>query len=84
MLKHCDRNLHFQYVATDSWFSSVENMKWVKEELKRNFVMALKSNRKVALSQESKQKKEYVKSNRYSRDSKPWRFGFQSWIIRCR
>ena|ERR1035437_1721572 len=61
MIKQCDNNLWFDYVATDSWFSSVENMKWVKEELNRNFVMALKSNRKVALSLEAKQKKEYVK-----------------------
>lgn len=61
MTKQCDRNLWFDYVAADSWFSSIENMKWVKEELNRNFVMAFKSNRKVALSLEAKQKKEYVK-----------------------
>jgi len=61
MVKQCHKNLWFDYVAADSWFSSIENMKWVKEELDRNFVMALKSNRKVALSREAKQKKEYVK-----------------------
>jgi hypothetical protein len=61
MIKQCHDNLWFDYVATDSWFSSIENMKWVKEELKRNFVMALKSNRKVALSEQAKQNKEYIK-----------------------
>ncbi len=39
-------------------FTSIENMQWVKEGLKRNFVMALKGNRKVAISAGAKQKKE--------------------------
>ena len=35
---------------------------WRKEELNRNFGMALKSNRIAELSREAKQKKEYVKT----------------------
>jgi len=51
MLRTCVRNhLRFRYVLNDSWYASVENMKLVKTELQREFVMALKSNRKVALS----------------------------------
>ena len=61
MIKQCDRNLWFNYVTSDSWFSSGENMKWVKEGLNRNFVMILKSNRKMALGLEPKQRNEYVK-----------------------
>lgn len=61
MIKQCHDNLWFDYVAADSWFSSIENMQWVKQALKRNFVLALKSNRKVALSLEAKQNKEYAK-----------------------
>jgi len=61
IIAQCNRNLWFDYVVADSWFSSLENMKWIKGELNRNFVMALKSNRKVALSLEAKQNKEYVR-----------------------
>ena len=51
MVTVCVRNhLRFRYVLNDSWYASVENMKLVKQELKREFIMALKSNRKVALS----------------------------------
>lgn len=51
MVRACVRNhLRFQYVLNDSWYASVENMNLVKAELQRDFVMALKSNRKVALS----------------------------------
>ena len=60
MLHNCDRNINFDYVLNDSWYSSVENMQLVKEELKRNFIMALKSNRRIALSSEDKAQKEYI------------------------
>lgn len=41
IVKQCEGNLCFDYVATDSRFSSIENMKWAKEGLRRDFVMAL-------------------------------------------
>ena len=50
MLRECNKKMHFDYVLADSWYSSVENMICCKEEQKRNFIMALKSNRIVALS----------------------------------
>lgn len=51
MVTRCVHNrLRFRYVLNDSWYASAENMKLVKQELKRDFIMALKSNRKVALS----------------------------------
>jgi transposase len=39
-------------VLNDSWFASAENMKFVKKDLKKEFVMPLKDNRKVAMSLE--------------------------------
>lgn len=60
MLKECNGKFHFDYVLADSWYSSAENMICCKEEVKRNFIMALKSNRKVALSKEDKEKKKYI------------------------
>ena len=60
MLKTCNSNFWFDYVLTDSWYSSIENMQYCKEQLNHDFIMALKSNRKVALSLEDKQNKKYV------------------------
>jgi hypothetical protein len=41
----------FRYVLNDVWFASADNMKYVKTTLKKDFIMPLKSNRKVALSE---------------------------------
>ncbi|MCA1617119.1 MAG: transposase [Acidobacteria bacterium] len=55
MLQACVRNkIRFRYVLNDSWFAGADNMKFIKHELKRDFIMALKSNRLVALSLEDK------------------------------
>ena len=53
-------HLRFQYVINDIWFSSKDNMKWIKTELKKDFVMALKSNRLVALSQQEKRQGQFL------------------------
>jgi len=45
----------FKYVLTDNWFSSKENMIYVKKDLGKDFIMAIKSNRLVALSKEDKE-----------------------------
>lgn len=60
MLSECHGKFMFDYVLADSWFSSVENMLCCKEGLKTDFIMALKSNRKVALSLHDKNNKKYV------------------------
>jgi hypothetical protein len=45
----------FKYALNDIWFASAENMNFVKITLKKEFVMPLKGNRKVALSVDAKQ-----------------------------
>jgi hypothetical protein len=45
-----NRQIPFRYVLNDIWFSSAENMVFIKGK-KKDFVMPLKSNRKVALSE---------------------------------
>ena len=50
----------YQYVLNDIWFSSSENMRFIKEELNKDFVMAIKKNRKVALSKSDKLQGKYV------------------------
>jgi len=49
----------FEYVLNDIWFAAAENMKFVQITLKKEFVMPLKGNRKVALSVEAKQQGRY-------------------------
>ncbi len=60
MARECNGKFRFDYILADSWFSSVENMKCIKKELDSNFIMALKSNRKVALSREDKEQKKFL------------------------
>ncbi len=55
MLRVCQQNqLRYRYVLADNWFSSKENMAFIKTELEKDFAMALKSNRTVALTLEDK------------------------------
>jgi IS4 transposase len=62
MLRVCQQNqLRYRYVLTDNWFSSKENMAFVKVELEKDFVMALKSNRTVALTLEDKRQGRFVR-----------------------
>jgi len=49
----------FKYVLNDGWYASADNMMFVKHELKRDFIMPLKTNRKVALSGDDKQQGRY-------------------------
>ena len=43
-------HVDFKYVLSDSWFCSVANMRFITQECGFSFIMALKSNRVVALS----------------------------------
>ena len=55
MLRACQRNqLPYRYVLADSWFSAKDNLTFIRQTLQKHFVVALKSNRTVALSYEQK------------------------------
>jgi len=61
MLSTCRQNqLKWRYILADSWFSSTENMQFIHEHLKKYFILALKSNRLVALSLADKQQGRYA------------------------
>ena len=60
MLRVCENNaLMYRWVLADSWFSSEENMEFTRVELGKHFVIAIKSNRTVALSYEAKLRGEF-------------------------
>src|SRR5215213_1335329 len=61
LLQKAKRNrIPFKYVLNDSWYASAENMKFVKRTLRKEFVMPLKANRKVALSKADQQQGRFV------------------------
>ncbi len=60
MVQECSNRFRFDYVLADSWYSSAENMQMVKGTLRTDFIMALKSNRLVALSKAAKEANDYV------------------------
>lgn len=62
MLQHAVTNqIPFRYVMNDIWYSSAENMRFVKQTLPKDFIMPLKANRKVALSRADKLAGKYVR-----------------------
>lgn len=61
LLRICLHNqFKFRYVLNDSWYASSDNMKMIKRDLHKEFVMPLKVNRKVALSKEQKRRGQYM------------------------
>jgi hypothetical protein len=59
MVSQCSSQLHIDYVLADSWFSSSRNFKHIVAN-RSDFVIALKSNRSVALSEDDKQKGKWI------------------------
>jgi hypothetical protein len=53
--------LNFKYLLWDTWYSSQDNLDFVHYELKKLFVVALKSNRRVALSESEKRQGKFTK-----------------------
>lgn len=62
MLEACQQNrLRYRYVLTDNWFSSKENMVFIKVDLDQDFIRSLKSNRTAALSLEDQRQGRFVR-----------------------
>ena len=61
MIQTCIHNsLKFRFVLMDSWFSSEENFEFITDK-GRHFIAALKDNRLIALSEEDRKKKRFVR-----------------------
>jgi hypothetical protein len=54
------KHIPFAYVLADVWFSSAENMVFI-QKMKKEFIFPLKSNRKVALSENDRNRGRWVK-----------------------
>ena len=61
MIQTCIHNsLKFRFVLMDSWFSSEENFAFITDK-GRHFIAALKDNRLIALSEEDRKSKRFVR-----------------------
>ncbi len=56
-----NNQIPFKYVLNDVWYASADNMMFVRHDIKRDFVMPLKTNRKVALNGDDKKNDRYVR-----------------------
>lgn len=55
LVGQCHKNqVAFDYVLSDNWFGAKENLDYIHRNLKKYFIIGLKSNRTVALSEEAK------------------------------
>jgi DDE superfamily endonuclease len=62
LLTAAKRNqIPFRYVLSDVWYSAADNMMFIKHDLDKDFIMPLKVNRKVALSEQAKRDGQWVR-----------------------
>jgi IS4 transposase len=54
-----DNKIKCRWVLADVWFSSVENMKYIKFDLRKDFVMPIKTNRLVCRTKEEQRNKQF-------------------------
>ena len=57
MLEQAIKNeVKFEYVLADSWFGSKKNLEYINHDLEKKFIIGMKTNRLVALSEEDRKK----------------------------
>lgn len=54
-----DNQIKCQWIVTDVWFSSNDNMEFIKFDLKKDFVMPIKTNRLICKTQKEKRNGEF-------------------------
>jgi len=57
---HFNNEVKYKYILFDKWFASVNNLVYIEEELNKKFVCPIKSNRKIALTEEERNNGKYV------------------------
>ncbi len=53
----------FDYVLADNWFGAKKNMEFIHYEIKKKFIMGVKANRLIALSEQDRKKGQYQNLN---------------------
>jgi hypothetical protein len=52
-------NVKFDYVLADNWFGAKKNMEFINYDMKKQFIIGMKTNRSIALSEEERKKGQY-------------------------
>jgi len=61
MLNQIIKNkVQFKYIINDVWYAAAANMVHIKKKLEKEFIMPIKTNRKIALSRKDKIYEKYV------------------------
>ena len=85
ILQVCNKNgVKWRYALADSWFSSNENMKYIHKDMGKYFILALKSNRLIALTQEDKRQGRFARIDSLTWSDKPicgWIKGLEAPVI---
>jgi hypothetical protein len=53
----------FDYILADNWFGAKKNMEFIHYDMKKKFVIGIKANRLIALSEEERKKGQYQNLN---------------------
>lgn len=63
------KQIPFKYVLMDVWFAAADNMVFIKDKAKKDFIVPLKSNRRVALSEAAKKRGQWISLETLSFDT---------------
>lgn len=55
--------IKFDYILADNWFGAKKNMGFIHYDMKKKFIIGIKSNRLIALSEEARKKGQYQNLN---------------------
>jgi len=55
--------IKFDYILADNWFGAKKNMEFIHYDMKKKFIIGVKSNRLIALSAEERKKGQYQNLN---------------------
>lgn len=55
--------IKFDYVLADNWFGAKKNMEFIHYDMKKKFIIGIKSNRLIALSEKERKKSQYQNLN---------------------
>ena len=56
-------NIKFDYVLADNWFGARKNMEFIHYDMKKKFIIGIKTNRLVACTEEDRKKGQYQNLN---------------------
>lgn len=63
------KRIPFRYVLMDTWFAAADNMVYIKLKAQKDFIVPLKSNRRVALSETAKKRGQWTSLDTLSFDA---------------